>query len=371
MSSSRKRPRSHSGRDNAASSRHDNQQEIRDSPLDACVQGYEATLTYDQGAFAKSLRTPEEHGGQLMRWIGSKETETDLDGNRRVEETGIKQDVWIDRSTRALSPASSTGWTDLPSDAEDTFFLSGDEGQEYEREKKRRRIDAAREKRVEALRARMAEEEVERREEKPADDVWGDINEEPPDAIKTLMRHTYKSLAASPNPQVLELRILTHHSGDTRFSFLKGRYKAAWEAIKSGKDFPKPASTSLPATTMAAAKVGIGGLMGDYGDSDSEADGSGEDEEEEAAFAPPVPESDAPPEIPDPPPHEDQEETTGDNALPSQEGSPLSAEQGADAVAAPTLKEDEEEKARAERREKARAWMAARKQATEGKTDEE
>jgi hypothetical protein len=83
------------------------------------------------------------------------------------------------RSHRAVSPASSTGWTDMPSDAEDTFFLSGDEGDEYEREKKRRRIDAARERRVEALKTRMAEEEEARkRVEQPADDVWGDDDEE-------------------------------------------------------------------------------------------------------------------------------------------------------------------------------------------------
>lgn len=97
MSSSRKRPRTHSGRDNAAFFPHEDQQEIQHSPLDACVQGYEATLTYDQEAFAKSLRLPEDRGGQLMRWIGSKEAETDLDGNSMEGREGKKQDVWIDR----------------------------------------------------------------------------------------------------------------------------------------------------------------------------------------------------------------------------------------------------------------------------------
>ncbi|KAJ9123075.1 hypothetical protein QFC22_001264 [Naganishia vaughanmartiniae] len=294
------------------------------------------------------------------------------------------------RPTRALSPASSTGWSDIPSDAEDTFFLSGDEGQEYEREKKRRRIDAGRERRVEALRARMADEEEERRrDERPADDVWGGNDEEvcafttisdathphqyfryvivskPPEAIKTLMRHTYKSLAASPNPQVLELRILTHHSGDARFSFLKGRYKATWEAIKRGEDFPRPAD--LRATSGAAGKGGIGGLMGDYGDSDSDAGGSSEEEEKET-FVPPLPESEAPPAVPDPPP-EPAQETSNVMEIPTEDPA-LSAEQGQKTPVALALEEDDEEKARAVRREKARAWMAARKQVTEGKVDE-
>lgn len=72
------------------------------------------------------------------------------------------------------SPASSTGWTDLPSDAEDTFFLSGDEGDVYSRGKKRRRMEAGRRERMEALRLKgEAEEEEERGKERVDEDVWG------------------------------------------------------------------------------------------------------------------------------------------------------------------------------------------------------
>lgn len=65
---------------------------------------------------------------------------------------------------------SSCGWSDLPSDAEDTFFLTPDEAEDIRREKRRRLIDRNREER---LKARLAEdgetEDVE---------VWGGPEEE-------------------------------------------------------------------------------------------------------------------------------------------------------------------------------------------------
>jgi hypothetical protein len=101
MSNPRKRPRPHQAKDNATSfPPHGTHEETHDSPLDACVQGYEATLTYDQEAFAKSLRLPEDRGGQLMRWIGSREAETDLDGNSVDGGVERQRDVWIDRCAR-------------------------------------------------------------------------------------------------------------------------------------------------------------------------------------------------------------------------------------------------------------------------------
>lgn len=52
------------------------------------------------------------------------------------------------------------------------------------------------------------------------------------------MEHTLKALVASPNPQVLELRILTNHAGDRRFEFLKGRYRNHWMRMKGEKAAP-------------------------------------------------------------------------------------------------------------------------------------
>lgn len=71
-------------------------------------------------------------------------------------------------STERYSP---TGWSDLPSDSEDTFFFDPDETEEYRREKRRKLIDQSREDRLRALRAEDALEI-------PQEDVWGGSDEE-------------------------------------------------------------------------------------------------------------------------------------------------------------------------------------------------
>lgn len=68
----------------------------------------------------------------------------------------------------ADEPSSPGGWSDLPSDAEDTFFFSPDEAEDYRREKRRRLIDQGREARLRALRAEEGEEE----------EQWGGSDEE-------------------------------------------------------------------------------------------------------------------------------------------------------------------------------------------------
>ena len=66
---------------------------------------------------------------------------------------------------------SPTGWSDLPSDTEDTFFFDPDEVEEYQREKRRKLIDQSREERLRALQA----------EDDPStlqEDIWGGSDEE-------------------------------------------------------------------------------------------------------------------------------------------------------------------------------------------------
>lgn len=46
------------------------------------------------------------------------------------------------------------------------------------------------------------------------------------------MSHTATSIFSSPNPSILEMRILTHHSSDERFAFLRGRWRNAWDKVK-------------------------------------------------------------------------------------------------------------------------------------------
>ena len=68
---------------------------------------------------------------------------------------------------------SPTGWSDLPSDAEDTFFFSPDEAEDYHREKRRRLIDQSREERLRALHA-----ESDDVGDDHDDDPWGGSDEE-------------------------------------------------------------------------------------------------------------------------------------------------------------------------------------------------
>lgn len=69
-------------------------------------------------------------------------------------------------------PLSPSGWSDLPSDSEDTFFFSPDELEDYHREKRRRLIDRGREERLKAIAA--AEGDVEEEDLDP----WGGNDEE-------------------------------------------------------------------------------------------------------------------------------------------------------------------------------------------------
>ena len=79
--------------------------------------------------------------------------------------------------------SSSSSWDDLPSDLEDTFFLSGDEDLEvYEREKKRRwlevlRDDRLREKKEEEDNSREMQNEGELGRVKSKGKGWGGDDE--------------------------------------------------------------------------------------------------------------------------------------------------------------------------------------------------
>ena len=94
--------------------------------------------------------------------------------------THSRYDARLLLDSTSISPASaqqptelsSDGWSDLPSDTEDTFFFSRDEAEDYHREKRRRLIDQGREERLRAL--RDADDEEETREE----DEWGGSDEE-------------------------------------------------------------------------------------------------------------------------------------------------------------------------------------------------
>ncbi len=71
-------------------------------------------------------------------------------------------------------PGSPSGWSDLPSDTEDVFFLSPEEANDFRNEKRRRLLEQAHEERV---KARLEEEKVEA-QDTADDDPWGGSDEE-------------------------------------------------------------------------------------------------------------------------------------------------------------------------------------------------
>ncbi|KAI9566581.1 hypothetical protein HD554DRAFT_2322998 [Boletus coccyginus] len=111
-----------------------------------------------------------------------------------------------------LRPLSPSGWSDLPSDSEDTFFFSPDELEDYRREKRRRLIDRSREERSRALAT------IDGQEEDP--DPWGGSDEED----------------------------LANYGTDKRFAFLRGRWSRVWrtekesETTSGGRNEKDPAS---------------------------------------------------------------------------------------------------------------------------------
>jgi hypothetical protein len=97
------------------------------------------------------------------------------------------------------------------------------------------------------------------------------------------MMHTATSLLASPNPRILESRILTNHARDERFEFLKGRWKLTWDRTK--KD--AKAKKDLLSGRSEKEKKSVGTLIGDYASSD--------EDESDAQTPPPPPGEELPP----------------------------------------------------------------------------
>ena len=110
------------------------------------------------------------------------------------------------------------------------------------------------------------------------------------------MKHTAKSISTSPNPQMLEMRILANHASDERFAFLRGRWPDAWVSVKERL---RRVRMNDPERKKKEEKA-VGALLGGYDSSDEESE---EDEDEEAVSGTPPPpdEEELPPPPPSPP----------------------------------------------------------------------
>lgn len=80
-------------------------------------------------------------------------------------------DTLLKNNARAeeSSSSSQSGWADLPSDSEDTFFFTSEEVEDYRRDKRRKLLTQAHAERVKAI---EAEENLE------PEESWGASDEE-------------------------------------------------------------------------------------------------------------------------------------------------------------------------------------------------
>ncbi|KAF9560565.1 hypothetical protein CPC08DRAFT_707962 [Agrocybe pediades] len=279
------------------------------NPLSALyIQAYEADIVHgpDASSAARSLEvvdyqtavsedgtervigTTAKIGSALIKWGGDVSALKTRNATNLLDDdddslppalTGASEDrreIWVDRYDARLlldtlppanpsiihAPSSPTGWSDLPSDTEDTFFFTSDETEEFRKEKRRRLLDKTREER---LKARMEEDGVEE-EPKEEEDVWGGSDEEPDDTQAELMKRTAIHLLSSPNPAQLEMRILANHGADRRFQFLRGRWSRAWRLAKTKAKMEKDREAE-----DKNKQVGLGTLAG-YGSGDSESE---------------------------------------------------------------------------------------------------
>ncbi|OCF60481.1 hypothetical protein L486_00114 [Kwoniella mangroviensis CBS 10435] len=279
-------------------------------PPIAYVQAYEAQLVYSQDDRAREVTRRDTRTGMgLIRYAGDVED---------VAEEGVTE-IWADRhdilhllpsvvipSTTLPTPSSPlssfSSWNSLPSDIEETFYLSDPEEIEaYEQQKKRKWIEALRQERL-----KEREKEDEENEVNDGQMRWNE-SEEPPAPVLALMQHTAKAIFSSPNPSVLELRILTNHANDERFEFLKGRYKPTWTKIK---DDLKKGKQKEQREKEKKKGIGLGGLGG-YDSSDNSDDDNEQKEEVDDVQSPP------------PPPSSEDEDVAGPPPPPPEDGIPL------------------------------------------------
>ncbi|KAI0668286.1 hypothetical protein C8Q78DRAFT_993754 [Trametes maxima] len=290
--------------------RHDSPTASARPDLSLYIQAHEADLVRGPHAIAAadSLEVKRheddskpmlEVGDGLIRWRGREESDgyaepmeerTQLGNAPKTPGTAREDEgIWVDRydarllldvlptvlsgtNAAAPGPSSPGGWSDLPSDAEDMFFFSQEEVEDFAREKRRRIIEEDRQTRLRALRAEGEDDEG------PSDprESWGGSDEEPDEAQLELMRRTASHVLSSPNPAQLEMRILANHGADPRFAFLRGRWSRTWRLTKGKLRLEQEAEKRRSAKEAGKTGVALGGLAG-YGDSDEDEDSDGAD----------------------------------------------------------------------------------------------
>lgn len=181
---------------------------------------------------------------------------------------------------RPDSPSGLSGWSDLPSDAEDTFFLTPEETSDLHRTKRLRHLDDLRTARLRAL--SLSSDDNNTNGYGYGGDVnadagppWGGSDEEPDEQQMDLMRRTAAHTVRANNDAQLRARILAHHGADVRFAFLRGRWSHAWALAQAEAN-----RAVLEEREKAQSTGALGGLTGYGSGSDDDAeddDGGGDD----------------------------------------------------------------------------------------------
>jgi hypothetical protein len=163
------------------------------------------------------------------------------------------------------------GFSDLGSDSEEMFYFQPDERAAIINEIKRRKLDAAREARINALAlldTPLVVQDV-RYFRFYSDCRYLLVDPQPSSTPSseqlTLMRKLALTLASSDHPALLEIRILTHHRNDIRFDFLRkgGRFSELWPGIRAKRGVEE----------VVLKRLGGGARLVDYdSDSDEEAE---------------------------------------------------------------------------------------------------
>lgn len=161
------------------------------------------------------------------------------------------------------------------------------------------------------------------------------------------MSHTATALYASPNPQILESRILLNHAQDPRFEFLRGRWGDTWQSVKRDTRAKK----DLMSGRSEREKKAVGGLIGGY-ESDSD---SGSDSDSDSGSQPGV--DVVPPPPPSPPP------VPPPNDLPSPPSNPQTEERETPETTGTIRDQEAEAEKQRQRRLKAEEWKRNRAQA--------
>ncbi|GAA5922240.1 uncharacterized protein JCM15063_003229 [Sporobolomyces koalae] len=262
------------------------------SAHDLSIQAHEATLIPGYDHLAQEIETTRELGGRLAPWPGDErvsidrrnDPETDRSVASRYDILNLItslpprlpfsnptsfppisfQNLPVSTTDDSLELELDVGFSDLGSDHEEEFYfrqMSRQERDELDKKRKRRRLERGREERIKLL---------EQHESSVSVPVEEEI--EPSSTQLELMLKLNKTLSTAQNPSLLEMRILTNHSSDPRFQFLKkgGKWRDVWERIRRGdnvrreEDEPKPPN---PTSTGS----GLAGL-GAYGSSGSESE---------------------------------------------------------------------------------------------------